>query len=178
MAMDIMPWDTIITTSSTYLPDARNKIHDNFLEAEGATHLLMLDSDVLPPPDYIQRMLAHDKPIIGGWYKKKEKYPVKDVHGNVNTIQRPVVYDFELSDNKADWFRPRTDAGEGIEQVDGMGAGAWLMRRDVAEALGKSPYSMERGGEDLVICKKIKDLDIPMYVDWDCPLAHAGVFFV
>ena len=52
------------------------------------------------------------------------------------------------------------------------------MSRKMAEALGKSPYDMNSGGEDMVICKKITDLGFKLWIDWDISCAHAGVFYV
>jgi hypothetical protein len=37
---------------------------------------------------------------------------------------------------------------------------------------------MAQGGEDLTICKKIKDLGFELFIDWNIPCAHTGVFFV
>lgn len=179
LALQIMPWDPIITTTSTYLPEARNKIHDLFLEkSEHATHLLMLDSDVLPPPNFISRMLEHNKPMVGGWYRKKEKFPATLPDGTRTTMQRPVVYDYAGEDDGKDMFNCRMTPGSGLERVDGAGAGCWLMRRDVAEALGKSPYDMQRGGEDLVLCRKVTAAGFEMFIDWNAACAHAGVFYV
>ena len=59
-----------------------------------------------------------------------------------------------------------------------MVAGCWLMARELAEALGKDPYSMDKAAEDLVLCKKIMDLGYEMWVDWDLPCAHCGVTYV
>lgn len=177
LGMNIMPWDAVITTQSTYLPDARNQIHNVFLDKGVGSHLLMLDSDVLPPPAFIDTLLAHNLPIVGGWYRKKEKYGYKDANGGIIITQRPVVYDY-VGGEKGNLFSQRVTPGHGLEQVGGAGAGAWLMRRDVAEKLGHSPYSMENGGEDLVLCRKITELGIPMYVDWSLACAHMGVFFV
>lgn len=170
----MMPWDTVITTQSTYLPMARNQIHDKYLESGGGTHLLMLDSDVLPPPGVINSLMAHNKPIVGGWYVKKEKFWVKDAQGNPLAIQRPVVYD----NNEKGEFIHRMSPGNGLEKVGGAGAGIWLMSREVAEKLGKSPYDMEGGGEDLVLCNKIKALGYDLWIDWSLKCAHMGVFFV
>lgn len=178
LGLDYMPWDAIITVASTYLPDARNKIHDIFLEKSQADHLLMLDSDVLPPPRLIERLLLHDKDMVGGWYSKKEKFPVKKPDGATAIIQRPVVYDFDSMKDNSPMYTQRLNAKSGLESVDGAGAGLWLMSRKVAEALGKSPYSMEHGGEDLVLCKKVKDLGFDLWIDWDIHGAHCGVFYV
>ena len=176
--IDWMPWDAIITTESTYLPDARNKIHDLFLDNPYTTHLLMLDSDVLPPPNVISRLLDHDKDLVGGYYRKKEKFPIAGEDGTKRFIQRPVVYDFNSYKDGIPMYVARMDAGSGLESVDAMGAGCWLMSRKLAESLGRSPYDMNSGGEDMVICKKTKDLGYDIWVDWDMPCAHAGVFYV
>ena len=177
LGLDYMPWDNIITTTSTYLPSARNEVHNVFLGTH-ATHLLMLDSDVLPPPRLIEKLMLHNKDMVGGWYRKKEKYGVKNLDGQVQVIQRPVVYDYLKSEGGNNLYVQRVSTGKGLEKVDAAGAGCWLMSRKVAEALGKSPYDMNSGGEDMVICKKITDLGFDLWVDWDIPCAHAGVFFV
>lgn len=178
VALDYMPWDYLATTRSTYLPEARNTIHNLFLNELGGSHLFMLDSDVLCPPGIIKTLLDHEKDIVGSWYRKKEKFPIKDLEGNVSYIQRPVVYDFDHSTDEKDLYKQRIEKGIGIERVDGAGAGCWLMSRRVAEALGESPYDMNRGGEDLVLCKKITDLGFDLWIDWDSPSAHCGIFFV
>lgn len=178
MGLDWMPWDNIATVTSTYLPSARNEIHNIFLENHDTSHLLMLDSDVLPPPRLIEKLMLHRKDMVGGWYRKKEKHPV-EVNGEIQILQRPVVHDFDRTDeNGVSYYVQRLHAGKGLESVSAAGAGCWLMSRKVAEALGKSPYDMNSGGEDMVICKKITDLGFKLWIDWDIACAHAGVFFV
>jgi cellulose synthase/poly-beta-1,6-N-acetylglucosamine synthase-like glycosyltransferase len=174
LELDIMPWDATICLQDTYLSEARNKIHNRFLEEKNYDHLLMLDSDVMPPPTLIERLLAHDKAMVGGYYKKKEQFPVKDASGVViKTVARPVVYSYE---NGA--FRQRLGPGEGLEQVGGAGAGCWMMRRDAAEAIGKDPYGDSARGEDLRLCRMLIEKNIPMFVDWSLDCAHCGVFHV
>jgi hypothetical protein len=162
-----MPWDSIITTESTYLPSARNTIHNNFLERNTDPYLMMLDSDVLSPPNIVQTLINHDKHIVGGWYRKKSR---TDAH--------PIVYDFIEETEEGIFFEHRKEPGTGLEKVGGMGAGCWLMSRELAEALGENPYSMDRGTEDLVLCKKIMDLGYEMWVDWDMACPHVGVTWV
>jgi len=50
---------------------ARNYLVDEFLRAEGFTHLLFLDSDIHFDPRDVIALLALDKDIIGGPYPKK-----------------------------------------------------------------------------------------------------------
>ncbi len=174
LGLHLMPWDSLITTRSTYIPLARNQIHDIFIGQDRGTHLLMLDSDVLPPPNLISKLLAHNKDMVGGWYAKKEKYPVKQADGSMATIQRPVVYDYST---EKDGYIQRMNPGTGLEKIDGAGAGCWLMSRKLAEKLGKSPYG-DTSGEDLILCDRIREAGYEMYVDWSLRSAHCGVFFV
>jgi len=163
---NVMPWDGYITTMSTYLPDARNTIHENFVKNSDLPYLMMVDSDILFPPNMVETLMKHKLPIVGGWYKNK-------------TYQTPVVYDFvSTSENGVNNFKSREFPGKGLEKVDGMGAGCWLMTRETAIKVGERPYDMNVGGEDLFFCKKLMDAGIPLHVDWDLPMAHAGVFYV
>jgi len=167
IGLPMMPWDTVITTTSTYLPDARNTIHKNFVEASDAEWLVMLDSDVLPPLDFLHRLMAHKKKMVGGWYRKK------------GDLYQPVVYDFSHNDEdgKAK-YDIRHEPGYGLESVDAAGAGCWLMHRDVAEAIGPKPYDMIRGGEDLELCRKVVLAGFELFIDWDIACAHCGVAIV
>lgn len=161
----IMPWDAFAFSESTYLPKARNIIWNAFIDSK-AEHLAFVDSDVLFAPYMFNKLIAHQKPIISGWYKNKKG------------INHPVVYDF-ARDTGTEWqWKHRKDFGKGIERVDGVGMGAMLVHRSVAEKVGKDPFDMQKSGEDLTFCKKLLDLNIPMYVDWECPCAHLGVTYV
>ena len=168
----IMPWDDTIFASSTYLPDARNIIHSRFVEESKCEWLLMLDSDVLPPPGFEHTLLKHiqnDEEIrmVGGWYKMKDG------------SKTPVVYHTEEPpDDKGiiDYSKYGPGhVGKGLEEVVAAGAGIWLMHREVAEAIGPKPYSMTEGGEDLALCRKVRDAGFKLFIDWDIAAAHCGV---
>lgn len=159
-----MPWDSYGTTESTYISSARNDIHRAFVEDSDCDYMMMLDSDILAPPEILETLLAHNKHIVGGWYKNK----------NYGDPPHPIVYDYLESGEFTKVLEPR----KGLEKVAGMGAGCWLMTRELAEALGPKPYSMAGGGEDLELCKKIHDLGYDIWVDWEIPVAHLGVSWV
>ena len=167
LSLPIMPWDVNLIAQSTYLPDARNIIHRNFLEGCTADWLVMLDSDVMPPPSFLDRLLSYKLPMVGGWYRRKG--------GN----NEPVVYDYHgQGDNGKMIWTARKEPGKGLEKVDGAGAGCWLMHRQVAQAIGSEPYDMLRGGEDLDLCLKVTQAGFDIHIDWDIACAHAGVMFV
>jgi hypothetical protein len=163
----VMPWDSFATTESTYLPDARNTIHNAFLDKSDMQYLMMIDSDILFPPDVAYKLLAHKKPIVAGWYKNKRW--MAESH--------PIVYDF-VSETDSLNYRHRDVMGDGLERVDAVGAGCILMSREVAEKLGKSPYDMNKGGEDMKLCRKLQLLEIPLFVDWNMACAHLRVDYV
>lgn len=160
-----MPWDGFISSQGTLVHIARNRIHKEFLR-DGNPYLMMLDSDIIFPEKMVERLLAHNLPVVGGWYKNKD---IKNLH--------PTIYDYSHTDEKGVFvWKHRDEAGAGLEKVDGMGLGCVLMRRDVAEKLGEEPYAnSEQGGEDLVLCRKLHDLGIPLHVDWSINCAHVGV---
>lgn len=160
-----MPWDDFIPSDDTYLLKARNYIHNTYLNKSSAPYLMMLDSDIIFPPHLVDLLIAHNKPVVGGWYKDKK---ASDHH--------PVVYDFVEDKDGMPVFRHRVKPGTGLEQVDATGAGCWLMSRPVAEILGESPYGHNvAGGEDFRLCRRLMELDIPLYVDWSINCAHVGV---
>ena len=163
-----MPFDGFAFSEGTYLEKARNMIHEKFLKSN-ASHLMMLDSDVLFPPNMLETLLAHNLPIVGGWYRDKKS---DDNH--------PAVYDFINDSEGVAIFRHRKESGTGLEKVDAMGAGCWLMTRETALALGEEPYgkNIAGGGEDFKLCRRLMDLNIPLHVDWSINCAHIGVFYV
>ena len=180
VCLSIMPWDNYITTASTLVHQARNIIHDVFLEKSLSPYLFMIDSDVLPPPDIIERLIAHDLPFVGGFYRKKEKFPVKQLDGTETVVQRPVVYDYSHYDKENDrhMYNQRVETKTGLEKVDGLGAGCLLIKREVIEAVGKSPFNLNQSGEDLCFCRAVIDAGYDVVVDWDASCAHSGVFWV
>jgi hypothetical protein len=164
-----MPWDDTITSLQTYLPFARNFVHNQFLTRSTSPWLVMLDSDVVPPPDFLERLLKSNKPFVSGWYKRK------------SVLTEPVVYDRGGVDQKSGrlLYKIRTEAGQGIEDVDAVGLGIAVMSRSLAEKLGEDPYDVEAAhGEDFGICEQIHHLGIEVLVDWSIACAHAGVGLV
>src|SRR5688572_3126293 len=163
----IMPFDKFSTSEGTYLQKARNDIHNKFLKSQ-YKYLMMLDSDIMFPPKTLETLMAHNLPIVGGWYKDKNAI---DHH--------PVVYDFREDKEEFAVFKHRKEAGQGLEKIDAIGMGCLLMNRDTAEKLGENPYGhkIAGGGEDFIMCRKLMELSIPLHVDWSVNCAHLGVGF-
>lgn len=160
-----MPWDGWFAPEGTYLEQARNEIHNKFLKSK-YPYLMMLDSDIMFPKNLVEILMGYKLPIVGGWYRDKK---AGDHH--------PCVYDFVNDEQNFSNFKHRDKPGTGLEKVDAMGAGCWLMTKETAVALGENPYShkIAGGGEDFILCRKLLELKIPLHVDWNIRLAHLGV---
>lgn len=92
---------------------ARNSACMRMLEM-GADFLFFLDSDVVPPRDTILRLMRHNLPVVSGLYCRRSP-----PHGI------PVA----IKDSK--WLTEFQD--NSLIEVDFLGAGCMLIRRDVLE---------------------------------------------
>lgn len=151
---------------------ARNTACMRALEA-GASHLFFLDSDVIPPRDAVYKLLAHNRPIVSGLYCRRS--PPAGV---------PVM----IKDGK--WiteFQPGS-----LVEVDLVGAGCLLIRRDVLEN-----YPPHRPGyhwfdwrvnmqnllppgdclsEDFTFCKAAREkMGLKIFVDTSVVCKHIGL---
>jgi len=139
----------------------------------GADFIMMLDSDVIPPNDAVLRLLAHDLPVVSGVYCRRSP-----PHG-IPVMQR-----------NHNWVVDIPDAG--LIEVDVVGAGCLLIRRDVLTDL--PPVSPERGkawfdwrvdaqslyppgeamSEDFTWCNHIRKFGIKIMVDCSIRCRHIG----
>ena len=136
----------------THSPEmSRNVIIERHLkENKDTTHFLFLDSDVSPPPNMLQRMLAHDADFV--------------------TALTPLYFDDRVVWNVAipdidKWFMISNKMPEEPFHTSKCGGGALLVKREVIEAI-KWPYfhteyqEMDESnkaikcGEDVWFCKR------------------------
>ena len=154
---------------------ARNVICMKALEV-GVDAVFILDSDVIPPPDAILRLLRHRQPVISGVYHRRSP-----PHG-LPVMQRPV----------GQWvmnYPPNA-----IIEVDVVGSGCLLISTDVLRNLppsrpgshwfdwrvnlqGLEPIDgIPHMSEDFVFCMRVKQkLGIPILVDTGVQCKHVGL---
>ena len=168
----IVPGNIIVPVSGMPYDMARNTICMKALEF-GCTSCFMLDSDVACPHDTILRLLRHNLPIVSGMYSRRSP-----PHG------LPVMI------KNGTWF---TNFKRGsLVEVDLVGAGCLLIRRDVLENMppqrpghhwfdwrvnmqGLAPrdYCLS---EDFTFCKAAKDtMGIKTMVDTSIECRHVGL---
>lgn len=149
-------------TWAAYIDHARNQIVKEFLETD-ATHLLFVDQDMVVPQDALDRLLKHDLPVVSGLYFLKQ-WP------------HPLCA-FDLGPPFKLLEEYERDA---LQQVDGVGMGCCLIRRDVLVAMAqryRRPNWFQINlttGEDVWFCRRLKKMGIPVHLDASVECLHIG----
>lgn len=138
---------------SSILPSSRNALVEWAQETE-ATHVLFLDDDMLFPPDTLNRLLEHKKPIVAANCVTRE-FPAKPTA----TKDEVRVYTEEGS--------------EGLEEVHSIGTAIMLIDMKVFEsidmpyfAFSKHPFKPNRcRGEDTWFCKRARTAGYQIFID-------------
>lgn len=155
-----------ICSGSSILPESRQKLADQALEA-GATHLLWIDSDMKFPPDTLLRFLKRDEKIIG-----------------INAVSRrpPYVPCAQMTDGS---YVITNKESSGLEKVGRMGFGVLWVAAEVFKEMTKPYFAFDYmhdkqtfRGEDYFFFHKTRQLGFEAYVDHDLSkeVLHLGTF--
>jgi hypothetical protein len=166
----------LMYVQGTYVHSARQQLA-NAVKAAGVDFALWLDADMRFPKTLLHDLLRHNKPMVG-----------------INYSTRGVPPRF-VAISKVKWT-PETegaacqtlDSSTGLEEVEGIGFGAVLIRADVFRALPdptEKPWFWfewlphgEQVGEDIYFCRLVREAGFPILVDHDLSkqCAHIGQF--
>ena len=144
---------------------ARNALVDGAIGG-GCDWLLMLDDDMVPPPDLVQRLLAHDKDVCGALYFQRggRYHPVLLTRTLLDTGEMHTAF---LAQTDPRITQP------GLHPVDIIGGGCMLFRVDVFRKLMPPYFEYERVlGTDINICSRFLDAGVQPYVDTTLELGH------
>ena len=145
---------------------ARNVIVHDFLRTD-CTHLMMVDDDIVPPVDTLERLLFHDKDIVAaacpliGPDKKGNLVTTMNAY-NLNTNQEYIITE-----------------STGLQKVSAVGTGCIMIKRKVLEEIKVPPFLTEYNvdgikfrGEDLNFCYQASLIGIDTYVDFNLKCKH------
>lgn len=181
--------------TGSMIADNRNKV---IIETQktGAKYLLLCDTDMIFPHDSIQRMAAHNKPIVSALAFSKVHNSIPNMYRRIcNGTWQPIIdWDdgtllkvdcvggaFMLIDMEAiqhipaPWFAaPPINMHTVYNAVrDAAGKGA-----DIAEAYKKATLEMGGNtatlGEDFYFSELMAKYDVPIYVDTSLKIGHVG----
>lgn len=124
------------------------------------THIFFIDDDMLVPPNGLLRLLSHNVPIVGGLYFQR------------TPPHLPVAYR-HVEGNQ--WV-PVTEFCAGLQEVDALGFGFMLVKREVFERMDRPWFEFsDRMGEDMYFCQQAKALGYPILVDADLKCRHLAM---
>ncbi len=163
------PEGTIISFAHGQSPARnRNLMIKTAIEKE-CTHILFLDDDLAFKPDMLNRLLAHDKDIVGGYYLMRN-YPHK-----------PIVFSWANEEGRCLHLFP-TDNMTGLVECVALGLGAVLIKTSVFQAMHEElkDSTWVRLGElendhwcdDIGLWKRVRDYGFKMYCDLDVLVGH------
>ena len=144
---------------------ARNNIA-NQAKNENADYVLMVDNDVQIPSDALRCLLEDPRDVVLGFYAHR--------WGNVFDGRTNVcrLGEYNYTDMyKIDDLRALRNQGVIREQIHGGGMGCALIKTDVFERVAFPYFSWTHYqdgnvlGEDLNFCERLKENNIPIYVD-------------
>ena len=147
---------------------ARNQIVDHFLKSN-ASHLMMVDSDMIPPADAPERMLAHGRDFVTAMTPVPRTDPESG---------RTVVVDFCFAES-APSARP-LPRDSGLQRIARCGAGCLLLHRSVFDRVeppwfrfGYDPGLTEmRVSEDVDFCDRLRAAGVELWADTDVICRH------
>lgn len=149
--------------AASILPFARAKVIDQALEG-GATHVLMLDSDMTYPGELVHRLLEHGRPFVAC---------------NATTRRAPVRWC--AKDKSGDVMN--SSERHGLEKASSCGLAVALIERRVFEAIPAPRFQFEfteRGwrGEDIWFCDRAIEAGFQPMIDHDLSreIGHVGAY--
>jgi hypothetical protein len=147
--------------------DARTKVVSTFLAQPEFTHLLFVDSDVVPPFNVIENLYKHNLDVVAGNYPL---YIKKQIHSAA----------FKLVDGK---FAPYSVRETGLKEVAAIGLGCVLIKKEVMQeavkyACFQMKYGMKDGkfdmldSEDITFSKVVQKCGFKIHCDFDQVCDH------
>lgn len=155
-------------TGDILIQYARERFAQAVMELD-ADYLLMIDDDMLAPPDLFYKLVENDKDICGAlaFTRNPDHKPViYDVIEGIDPITKKEFYVNKFSMNY-----PRNT----LVECDAVGFGAVLIKRRVIEAMKEPRFMGLTGcGEDITFCYKAKKLGFQVWMDTRVKLGHLG----
>lgn len=154
-----------VIDSTMPVPAKRNELVDRLLSNGGLAWLLMLDSDMTPEPDIIERLWELDADIASPLYFQRVA-PHECVCG---TLQEGNQFSFADLDDM-----------DGPLQCDWVGAGCMLVRRHVFERMRFPWFYYDAGmrqsifAEDMVFCRDAGRAGFRIVVDPSIVVGHVS----
>jgi hypothetical protein len=174
LALRLMEWASqeTIPVQIIYQPfcspvdHARNDILRRFMKTD-CTHLMMIDDDVVPPVDALERLLFHDKEIVAAVCPIIAPDKNGELSGSFN------AYSYKDAE-----YIPILDISPELHQVAAVGTGCIMIKKKflIDSNLKFMTLYDDRGlkwqGEDINFCSEAENLGVHSYADFKLKCKH------
>ena len=156
-----------------YAAQNRNMVVDMALEAKD-THIVFIDSDMIFPPKSVEKLLSHDKDIVGVNYHQRQIKPISTVK-MIGPDGRYIC-------------GTEKDLPDVLFEAGGVGTGFCLINTNVFKKM-EYPYfradylpdefnkgQLEFNTEDIYFCKEARKLGFHVWCDPTIIVQHLGDF--
>ncbi len=133
----------------------------------GSDYLFFVDDDMVFEPDYVDKMIAHDKDIVGGVYASR----MEDSPLLVYDINKPLEEPYDLRKDKVDK----------LTQVHAKGTALMLIKTRIFKKIPQPWFEftyhkngMVKEGEDWSFCKKARKYGFEVWADPNIKTGHLG----
>lgn len=138
----------------------RNNLVENALKTD-CSHFLFLDGDELFPEDMMLKLLTHNKDIVSAYVCVKRHPEKPNAYIKHNSKYMPYL-------------------GSGLEEVDAVGFGNILVKREVFEKMEKPWFAYEDSKtkittEEIYFFEKAKKLGYKLYCDFGLRCQHLSL---
>lgn len=163
---------SVYTSQGTLIFDQRNSLVRTAVD-EKCDYILFIDADMRFPKTTLERLLAHNKDIIGVNATTRMMPP------------KPTARNIQINeDGSVDWLEVFSNKEKGIGKVDAIGCGVMLIKTSCLKDIPQPYFYFEqllKGkllGEDIYFCIKAKDAGIDTWVDHDLSMeiGHVGSY--
>jgi hypothetical protein len=169
--------------SGPKVDEARNDIFRLWLDTKQTDFMFMVDTDMSFPNDTLDRLLEHDKDIVGGLCFTTDPFLSKV------TPTIAVLCPTEDGKNSLEplWDYPL----DSLVPCDATGAACMLVKRSAAERIREAKgrdhpmpwfahgmHGSTRIGEDIAFCLTARALGIEVWVDTSLAIGHVKPQFV
>jgi hypothetical protein len=142
------------------------------------THLLWLDDDHVFNPNFACKLAANFArdyvDIVGGLYFNRYDPDIGGECLAVAYVKDPdKEYDPQNPTEIASAY-PLVDPPTTLLEVDAVGFGGVMMKREVLEGVKKPRFSFEHAGEDFYFCRKAVEAGYRIFLDGTTQMGHIG----
>lgn len=174
----------------TNIYKGREKVVDQVLETD-ATHLMFVDSDETFVPETAIQLLRDDLPIVSGVVYQRNPPPAPCIYKRVPDS----IYHFPMAKELQAWFKENSIPNFtgpavlslpdeiGIWEVDEVGTGCLMIKREVLEAIDEPRFDVLPGHfwgmtTDILFCRRAKEAGFNIYADLRVQCGHLTEYAV